>query len=273
MNRTVVRGLFIFTLLVACNCSDYFTPWTVFQKPDLDPNRYPPDLSAAKPLNLGDSISQAYLGEGKVDWYAIQAKKDSTYVLTLYVQFDAEYMIIKSGDFSFISSGTVSYNGSHTVIWTCDTADTVYLKVSGAYLSDSGSYRLTLKTFQEVYGNSIDRYEPDSKDNRQEIYATYPGYMETYTIRTLTHGDTDWFYISDYTSGTYTIRTVGNTDTKIGLLAVSGDSVIATDDNSGGGMNAKLSFYSSYYYHMFFVTGGTAAASGAYGILVRYSYN
>jgi hypothetical protein len=276
MNRTVLLGLFVFSVLVACNCSDYFTPWTAFQKPDLDPNRYPPDLSAARALNLGDSIGPINLGQGKINWYTIQAKKDSTYVILLYQQFYAEYALVNSGDFANLVSGSgYSYNRTPLIIWTCDTSDTVYLRIAGASSSDSGSYRLAMKNFQTVYGGSADPYEPDSRGSREEIYTTSPGNAEMYSIRMLTPGDTDWFYFSVYGSGTYTIKTVGNTDTKICLLSDNGDSVVATDDNSGGGMNAKLSMATaiySYFNRTFYVTGGTAGASGAYGISIRYSY-
>lgn len=273
MKRTLLLGLFVFSALVVCNCSDYFTPWTAFRKPDLDPSHYPGIIPTARSLGIGDSIGPINLEQGKIDWYAIQAKKDTTYVISANAQFDVDFVLVDSGDFSYLASGYFSTTGRPSpLIWTCDTSKTVYLRIAGPY-SSYGPYQLTVKTFQTVYGNTTDIYEPDSRSRGEEIYPTDLETVETYSMRRLDPGDTDWFYFSGYDSGTYTIRTVGNTDTKICLLSENVDSVVATDDNSGGGLNAKLSTSYVNYDRTFCVTGGTSAASGVYGVSITHVYN
>jgi hypothetical protein len=274
MNRTVLLGLFVFSVLVVCNCSDYFTPWTAFQQPNLDPGSLPPEMPGLRTLNIGDSIGPAFVGPDKKNWYAIPAKKDSTYVLALYEQVDLEYMVIKAGDFSVVTSGLGrTYFGYRPVVWMSDTSDTEYVRISATYSYDSGSYCLTLKTFQTVFGNSIDSLEPDARTRTQQIYPFMSGDPEFFTIRSLSPGDTDWFYFTSFSSDNYIIRTVGNTDTKICLQSATGETVIASDDNSGGALNARLAVPPLDAIRYFFVTGGTAAASGAYGVSIKYSNN
>ena len=274
MNKTMFRTLILCVFFGACTCSDYFMPWTAFLKPDLNPGDYPLKMPNLRLLDIGDSIGQEFVGPGGTNWYAIPAKKDSTYVLALYEQVDLQYTVIKAGTFSLVTTGSGrTYNDFRPVVWISDTTDTAYVRISAAYSYDSGTYCLTLKPFQTVYGNSIDSLEPDSKTSPQQLYPIMTGDAEFFTIRTLTPGDTDWFYFTSFSSDNYIIRTVGNADTKICLQSANGDSVTASDDNSGGALNAKLAVPPMDAVRYFFVTGGTGSTSGVYGVSVRYSSN
>jgi hypothetical protein len=136
-----------------------------------------------------------------------------------------------------------------------------------------GPFWLSLKSFDAAYGAVADAYEPDSEKNlAARISFTSSNTNEVFQFHRLSVNDTDWYVFSPNYSRTYAIRTVGSADTKICVVSARGDSVIVSDDNSGGANNASLIWTCPYspgfYTRWFYVTGGAPGASGAYGISV-----
>jgi hypothetical protein len=263
-------------LIAVCGCSGYFTPWSAFQpiEYDLGTGTFVPE---ATPLLVPDSIN-AGAGLTAVTWFSFAASKDTTYVIKLYPQFDnAALDIFDTASQSSVASVTdTSITTPVSVTWICSRTGTYYLSIRRdssdyyGYASGPGPFRLSLKSFETAYGSVIDAYEPDSiKSLATRISYISESGPELFQFHRLTENDTDWYVFSPNYAHTYVIRTVGNADTRICLMAQAKDTIEASDDNSGGGKNARLlwtcPYSSGLYTRYFYVTGAT---TGVYGISI-----
>jgi hypothetical protein len=265
-------------LVAFCSCSDYFTPWSAFQPTeyDLGSSSFLPDATL---LSVPDSI-ESKAGQVRVVWYSFPANKDTTYVITFCPQFDNAVLdIFDSASQSSIESITDTATATPaSAFWICRKSGTYYLRirrdtVSYYYAVMPGPFWLSLKSFDAAYGAVADAYEPDSEKNlAARISFTSSNTNEVFQFHRLSVNDTDWYVFSPNYSRTYAIRTVGSADTKICVVSARGDSVVVSDDNSGGANNASLIWTCPYspgfYTRWFYVTGGAPGASGTYGISV-----
>jgi hypothetical protein len=274
--RTAVLFLTALVLCVVCGCSNYFTPWTGFQpgEYDLGPGVFVP---AATPLAVPDSAASD-VSRQSAAWYSFPASKDSTYAIEFYPRYsNAVIDIFDSSSQSVIQSAVdTSVTLPVSVFWICKRTATYYLRIrqdSTLYYSSTpgpGPFAVSVKSFADAYGSAVDVYEPD---NTQALAApisfTTGNTAEVFQIHRIAPGDTDWYVFSPNYSYEYVIRTVGNVDTKICMLSQTGNLVVASDDSSGGGQNARLTWICPYssgsYIRNFFVTGTT---TGVYAISV-----
>jgi hypothetical protein len=277
--HTIMARCAMAAVLVAfCSCSNYFTPWSAFQPTEYDPgpSSFLPDATL---LSVPDSINSK-ASQSKAVWYSFPANKDTTYVITFCPQFDNAVLDIFDSA-SQGSIGSITDTASATPVsafWICRKSGNYYLRirrdtVSYYHTVMPGPFWLSLKSFDAAYGAVADAYEPDSEKNlAARISFTSSKTNEVFQFHRLSVNDTDWYVFSPNYSRTYAIRTIGTTDTKTCMVSARGDSVVASDDNSGGANNAKLLWMCPYspglYTRWFYVTGGTPGAYGAYGISV-----
>jgi hypothetical protein len=278
--RTAKRyWLAVLVALAACGCSDYFAPWSAFQLHTYGGNgaAYPVDATR---LSVGDSVGGTVNPLG-VQWYSFSANTDTTYVVSFCPRFAGTLDIMDSGIGTAVLSGSDTFSaGARSLLWTCWSAGTYYVRIKdvNSYYSSysADTFGLSVKRFGAAYGSVVDSFEPD---NARSLAAECPvgtaAGPEVFQLRRLTPGDTDWIFFSPDNSRTYTIRTVGVPGTKLCLTGIGGDTVLASDDNSGGGNNAKLVWASPYVASVvrcyFFVTGKTPGASGVYAVSVSES--
>jgi hypothetical protein len=272
------RALLASTVLLALyGCSGYFTPWSAFQPAeyDLGPSTLVPDSPL---LAVPDSVDRG-AGVAPVVWYSFAAFRDTTYVLTLYPKFGrATLGLFDTATQSSVISvkATIPSAVGVTMVWACKKDGTYYLRIGSDSVTFDGtvpfpgSFSLSLKSFEDAYGSIADAYEPDSTQNlAARISFTSGNAAEKFQYHRIAPKDTDWFVFSPDYAHVYEIRTVGNEDTRISLMAQGKDSIEVSDDNSGGGKNAKLSWTCPYssgaYTRYFFVTGQTR---GVYGISI-----
>jgi len=264
--------------LALCGCSGYFTPWSAFQpvQYDLGSNTFAPD---AVQLVVPDSVSRDERSQTPAAWCSFTAFKDTTYVATLYPQF-------RKGSFDLFDTSTQSSVVSvkadtgnaprATIVWTCKKDGAYYLRIGcdsvtyGGSVPTPGPFKVSVKTFDAIYGSIVDAYEPDGTPTlATRLSFTSGNAAEVFQYHRTAPKDTDWFVFSPNDAHTYEIHTVGNADTRISLLAQGKDSVEVSDDNSGEGKNARLFWTCPYssgsYARYFFVTGLT---EGAYGISI-----
>jgi hypothetical protein len=265
------------SLLALYGCSGYFTPWSAFQPShyDLGSSAFAPD---ATPLAMPDSIDQS-ASPTSAAWYSFPAIADTTYVIALYPQFGKTVLdVFDTATQSAIVSvnADTSITPKATAFWICKRSGTYYVRIRCDSMSYDGSvpqpgpFRLSLKSFDAAYGQVVDAYEPDGTSNSAtRISFTTGNAAEVLQIHRTAPGDTDWYVFSPDYAHSYAIRTVGNVDTRIYLMSANRDSVEVSDDNSGGGKNAELTWTCPYssgsYSRYFYVTGQTA---GAYGISI-----
>jgi hypothetical protein len=258
-------------LLAVCGCSGYFAPWSAFQPPeyDLGSSAFVPDAS---PLSMPDSVAQG-ASSFSAAWYSFPALRDTTYSITLYPQFgNAVLGIFDTSTQSTIVSvkADTSLPPKATAVWVCGRSGTYYARVGCAVAGGLGSFGLSLKSFSAAYGGIVDAYEPDNAPAQAtRISYTTAAVAEVFQIHRTAPGDTDWYVFSPDYAHIYVIRTVGNVDTRLCLMSANKDSVEISDDNSGGGENARLTWTCPYssgsYARYFYVTG---QSQGAYGISV-----
>jgi hypothetical protein len=263
-------------LIALCNCSDYFTPWSAFQpyEYDLGPGAFVPE---APLLALPDSICEG-TGASPSVWFSFQACKDTAYCIVLYPQFDNAVLdIFDTASQSSVASVTdTSAVLPASCVWTSRRTGVFYLRIRRDSISYGGSagvpgpFCLSLKSFSAAYGTLVDAYEPDGTQGLAAGIPCITGNgAEVFQIHQLAENDTDWYVFSPNYPRTYVLRTVGNADTRICMMAPAGDSVVAFDDSLGDGQNARLTWTCPHstgsYTRFFYVTG---PSPGVYGISV-----
>jgi hypothetical protein len=263
-------------LVAFCNCSDYFTPWSAFQPSeyDLGSGTFVPE---AVPVAVPDSICSGNASSSPV-WYSFPALKDTTYCIVLYPRFGNAVLDIfdTASQSSIASVADTSASLPVSCVWISRRTGTFYLRIRRDSASYGGSvlfpgpFCLSLKSFSAAYGAVIDTYEPDStRDRAAGISFSAGSNAEVFQIHRLAENDTDWYIFSPNYTRTYVLRTVGNADTRICMTAPANDSVVASDDGSGGGQNALLTWTCPYstgsYARFFYVTG---PSPGVYGISI-----
>ena len=108
----------------------------------------------------------------------------------------------------------------------------------------------------------------DHGDTRQEatnisLPSDTPGSLEA-------NGDTDYFRLSVPRSGTLTVETTGSTDTDGGLYTAAGSS-LASDDDSGSGLNFRIVRQASAGTYYVKVGGYADNTTGSYTLRVRFT--
>jgi hypothetical protein len=254
---------------------DFFSPWSAFNQPDysalLAPQQAIPD---AMTLYIGDSIRYKGFKANQTDWYGFTAHKDSTYVVKLFPGFNAGVVLFKENDLKTLASNSIRSKDTGYIMWTCDSSGTYGLRVWEDFTNAGSSYYsysyfISLKSFNAVFKLITDIYEPDGKYSPTTLFPQPSSGTTMYQVHRLTAHDTDWFSFTVRPASTYVIETSGGVDTKLYALSPGLDSVIASNDNSGGGNNARLTWTSPLTAGgktVFYVTGATAQTAGTYAI-------
>jgi hypothetical protein len=134
--------------------------------------------------------------------------------------------------------------------WSCPASGTYFVMVRHAQATTgTGCYALSISAAQaDDHGNDPLSATPISADGRP-----IPGYIEV-------PGDADFFLFAAEANWSYIIRTDRLTpemDTVLTLYAPDGRTVLAEDDNSGGGRASRIAW--------------SAPASGTYFVAVRHA--
>lgn len=186
-------------------------------------------------LALNDSQSHSIHSSSDVDWvymrvdrtgyYTIQTEGSGDTIISLY---DANGNYLTMNDDSGIGR-----NASLTVQLRAGT--TYYAEVESYNNSLIPDYTLTLT---EYGGSRGDAYESDNTfSSAKDIVA---GETQAHSIHSA--GDVDWVHIRPIASGAYQIQTSGEGDMKLELYSSDGHTLLATDDDSGVGLNARIGY-------------------------------
>ena len=149
--------------------------------------------------------------------------------------------------------------------FTCTTTAYYKIKIDAAYLC-SGEY-----VFHRVFGAALDIYEPDGlAAQAREIFPKINVLTEYHTLHNAK--DFDWYKFIGVANCTYTFETTGSIDPVLVLAAAADTSIVlAFDDNSGTGLNARFEYTpteSGWYKIAIYPNRGSA---GAYGFVYYYA--
>ncbi len=155
------------------------------------------------------------------------------------------FQVPTSGDYTFsasaingtiVSVGTGSNwvnSGGSSISRTYSAGTTVYVKVEPDTAGQTFEYDLTISGCDTACGND--------PGNNTLADATPLSGCGTTSAAIDCVGDLDYYWLNAPNSGSFTFETTGSLDTELRLYDANGDA-IASDDDSGTGSNASISY-------------------------------
>lgn len=230
-------------------------------------------------LTIGTSMMAEIGAERDADLFAVDLQANQTYDFTVKGFGDGEGSLAQAelrlldASGNLVSVGALdALTGRSQMKLTVFDAGRYYLSVSavevegnrGTYLLDS---RLVLS----------DTPADDVPDNAATGATAAPGQPWVSSIQHA--GDVDWVKVSLMAGRTYTLDVLGDgagvgflTDSQLRVLSADG-TVIATDDDSGAGRDARLRFTATADGLHYLVVQGGGEATGSYTLRVRELYS
>ncbi len=170
-----------------------------------------------------------------VDWVGFVVEESGYYTLQTGGTGDTIISVYdEDGNFLLLNDdGGIGRNASVTRHFMANTI--YYAKVSSYQNSLIPNYSLSLT---KASGGNGDAYENDNTK------ATAKGIVAGETQSRSIHvaGDVDWVKIRPLQAGTYQIQTSGEGDLKLDLYSSNGTTLLASDDDSGVGLNARIGY-------------------------------
>ncbi|MGQ9478257.1 MAG: DVUA0089 family protein [Candidatus Bipolaricaulia bacterium] len=213
------------------------------------------DPLSATPISADGKPIPGYIEvPGDVDYFLFTAEANWNYIIRtdrLTPEMDTVLTLYGPDGRTVLAEDDNSGGGKASrLYWPAPASGTYFLAVRHASPSGTGGYELVLERsgYGDDYGN-----DPASAAAIPTDGAPVRGRIEV-------PGDIDYFSFSAKAEGEYTISTSGlspEMDTVLTLYGPDGRTVLAEDDNSGGGRASKLVW--------------TCPASGTYYLSVRHA--
>jgi M6 family metalloprotease-like protein len=202
---------------------------------------YEPDNTPAQSSLIAAGGAQAHTFHiaGDVDWVRFPATVNYQYTLTtssLASGVDTVLYLYDSDGTTLLATNDDGGGGlSSQIVYTAVAARTLYAKVVQYGGVGTGSYLLGLA----ASGAAGDPYEPDDAPAQAKLIS-----VGTTQARSLhTGGDVDWVRFSVTAGRQYAISTSGlgaGVDTVLSLYGSDGATVLAYDDDGGGGLSSRI---------------------------------
>jgi hypothetical protein len=248
------------------------------------------------------NIMSAYTGSGmdyrlRIAYYSDSTKYDMSQYFSLYSLFSGTFTITSPSAYAvwdvdssytiqWTSTGTPGYYATislynntdlvHTFTTTAEIVTGSHVAFFPANLVSGSTYRVMITSNQDngIYAYSgyftINGITPDAYENDNSAASAKA--ITTDSVkqsRNLTVNDTDWVSFSADSGTTYVIETFGTTNTVLSLYGSDGVTLLATDNNSGDGSNAMISWACLASGTYYFTVTGFAGATGDYTVSVR----
>lgn len=189
----------------------------------------------ASVISVGQAQVHTIHDVGDVDWVSFTVDTTGNYTIQTEGTGDTIISVYdKDGNFLLLDDDSgVGRNASVKMRFVADTR--YYAKVYSYQNALIPNYTLSLT---EAGTSAGDAYESDNTISTAK--GIVAGETQSHSIHT--SGDVDWVKIRPIQTGTYQIQTSGDGDLKLDLYASNGTTLLATDDDSGVGLNARLGY-------------------------------
>lgn len=186
-------------------------------------------------IELGKTQSHSIHTSSDVDWVWFYVGTSGTY--TIKTEGTGDTIMELYGDTgSFLTIDDDSGVGNNASITYQLQANRFYnAKITAYRGSLIPSYTVSLT---KATGGSGDAYESDNTSATAK--AILAGDSQSHSIHAA--GDVDWVKFRPIQSGSYQIQTSGDGDLKLDLYAANGTTLLASDDDSGVGLNARIGY-------------------------------
>jgi hypothetical protein len=174
----------------------------------------------------GDEL-QRTIHSGDRDWFVIRPAENALYILETSGSLDTMMELYEGS--RRLAENDDGGRGDNALISYPLEAGKIYTVMIRGYGSDTGSYGFSVRT-QEI----PDR-DREPNDSRGQATAVEP---ESVTEGFIAPGDQDWYRFTLTEETSMIIRTRGRLDTLLALE--SAEAVLARDDDSGEGENARI---------------------------------
>jgi hypothetical protein len=248
------------------------------------------------------NIMSAYTGSGtdyrlRIAYYSDSTKYDMSHYFTLYSLFSGTFTMTNPSAYAvwdadssytiqWISTGTPGYYATislynntdlvHTFTTTAEIVTGSHVAFFPANLVSGSTYRVMITSNQDngiyaysgyfiINGVTPDAYESDNSVATAKAITT----DSVEQSRNLTVNDTDWVSFSADSGTTYTIETFGATNTVLSLYGSDGVTLITSDNNSGIGSNAMISWACLASGTYYFMATGFNGVTGSYTVYVQ----
>ncbi len=209
-------------------------------------------------LAIGSSATGTVETSGDSDWFAVTLAAGTSYRFDLAPaqgsQLSSQIKIFNSAG-TVLATGAAGTGGTSQLTYKATTAGTYYVS-AGAGNTSTGAYALAAAV------QVTDDFSATTATNgKVTVGGATAGTIES-------AGDADWFAVTLTAGATYTIEVKGAAGSLVDpLLRLYNNAatLLDTNDDGGGGLNARLSFKAA--------AGGTyyIAASGANNTLGAYT--
>ncbi len=211
-------------------------------------------------LVLGSTVTGSVEASGDADWFAVTLTAGATYTFAVSVANGSALdplLRLYNGSGTLLASDDDSGGGVNAKLTYRATASGTYYVSAGTLNSSTGGYTVTA-----VQTAAPDDYAATTATTGKLVPGiSAAGFVET-------AGDADWFAVTLNAGATYALNLAAAEGSEIDpilRLYNSNGALLTSDDNSGGGLNARVTYSP--------VTAGTyyASASGAGNTIGGYS--
>ncbi len=216
---------------------------------------YAANSSTSGRVTVGSSTTGRIETSGDHDWFAVTLTAGQSYQFGLTSTSLDSYLRLYSGSGSLITYSDDSNGSLNSLItYTATSSGTYYLDAAD-YSSGTGSYTVSAAT------TTIDDYAANtSTTGRVTVGSSSTGRIET-------SGDSDWFAVTLTAGQSYQFRlmSTGLTDAYLRLYSSSG-TLITSDNDSGGGTNALISYTATSGGTYYLGASDSSTGTGSYSV-------
>ena len=225
------------------------------------------------------SVNASHAGEietdGDEDWFSFHAREDHRYVIEteLGTLDDSELRLYDGWRSNLAHDDDGGPSRASKIEWTATTSGTYYVKVSGDWSSDTGTYRLRVSedTPPPVEGGDSAHTEDQSSQAGSCIDARNVALNASYTGEIETGGDDEWYAFDALKGYRYVIETSLGTLKDSVLELYRADTRLDSNDDGGDGLASRLEWTAdSTGRHCFRIFGYNRNQTGTYEISVSW---
>lgn len=217
------------------------------------------DATTTSRIGTGQSVIGNIETAGDADWFAVTLNAGQHYEFKLDGTTLADPKLdLYSASGALVGSDDDGGAGLNALLGFNATAGGTYFVAASGYRSQTGAYRLS------VNSTTLDDFAANtSTTGRVAVGGSSAGQVET-------ANDVDWFAVSLGAGQSYRVKLTGNglADPILSIVNAAG-AVLASDDDSGAGLDAQIDFTAPGDATYYLAAAGVRGGTGAYSVSVQ----